>query len=106
MEQNQSQNNITSSDGSAIPESQSITFPTTLKTDAPASSPSSAGTITSGAALRKKYIYSERDKYIEDTKTIPGPELMDVFRREAELSYPKDGDYIVRDGVAMYLGIG
>lgn len=97
--------NNTSLDGNTNQEPQSVALPTTLKSEAPHHNSSSSGTLTSGRALRKKYVMDEKDKYINDTGNIPGPELMDVFRREAELSYPKDGDYIVRDGVAMYLGI-
>lgn len=97
--------NNTLSDGNTNQESQSVALPTTLKSEAPQHNSSSSGTLTSGRALRKKYVYALRDEYIQETGNLPGPELMENFKQRAELNFPKDGDYIVRDGVAMYLGI-
>lgn len=101
MEQNQN------SDQPLIPNEslESMSFPTTLKNEAPQHNSSSSGTLTSGRALRKKYVCALRDEYIQETGNLPGPELMENFKQRAELNFPKDGDYIVRDGVAMYLGI-
>lgn len=82
-----------------------IEMPVTLKEVSEATNISSSGIMISGAALRQKYVYLKRDEYINEFDEVPTAEIMSVFKGEAKNLYPKDGDYVVRDGVAMYLGI-
>ena len=81
-------------------------MPTTLMTNIPSSNISSSGIMVSGVVLRKKYIYEQRDLYIEQTGEVPLETMMDVWRGDAEKLYPNHGDHVVKDGQVIYLGIG
>lgn len=100
-------NNITSSDGSEQQALPIYDMPVTLKKEgSEATNSSSSGRMVSGATLRKEYIYQKRDEYIEEFKEAPTAAIMSLFTQDAIKLYLKEGDYIVREGVAMYLGIG
>lgn len=102
MEQNQ-QNLETPADN--IPGIGNTSFEITLSQPYQSTNSSSAGTLISGAALRKSYIYTQRDEFIYEHGRVPQDEFMEVVKQEALKLYPKDGDYIIKDGVVIYLGI-
>jgi hypothetical protein len=99
-------NNITSSDGNQEKSIEVFGLPANVRKEDPNINSSSSGIITSGIALRKKFIYEERDSHIEEYGEIPSRFEMELFAQEAKKKYPQDGDYRVIDGAATYLGIG